>query len=353
MGRLLSSPAGLGAITVLLAALSLLPGGCTVPLPPGETAPPGPEEVPPPPVTPDRPGGPDHSGGPDHGVVAPADGRPRDASRSPPAAARTEVGSAIPEIVITGHALSGYWAVTASSSIDLDVGLLSGVRIRYSGDARDRDICRIDHQGERLRATCIAGFAPTARGSAVDGTVTLRWWTGPATVIFRGAWDDLGAPFLLPGRLTGGIAGLGLTGDIPATMRKIAPPDSGDDARDDAGDDTGGGLPEPPGAARMRSVLEDLRQGRMRPDLYEGIAAKRLEPAFSWVGAKEPRHRLRYLGRIHIRWHRWQRETLQDVYEVTSPTDRSLCRIATGDSGRVVDFACQSLGETRPARDGR
>ena len=248
----------------------------------------------------------------------------RDAGATGGSAGVAGASPAIPEILVFADALSGFWAVTASSSIDLEVGLLSGVTIRYSGEARDRDVCRLRRSADTLRATCIAGFSPDAEGSVDDAHISLRWWSGPATVIFRGDWDwDAG----IAGQLTGGMAGLSVTGAIPATLHKLAPQPAGQRRT----------------AALMQAVLDDLRQGVLTADRYEGIAPKRIAPTLSWAGAGQPWHRLRYLATIHIRWHRWQRETLQDVYAVDSPTDQSLCRIAIGDSGRVVDFACQSI----------
>lgn len=124
------------------------------------------------------------------------------------------------------------------------------------------------------------------------------------------------------------MIGLSITGDVPAVMRKVPIPDG-------TGDDR-------PSAQVMRAVLADLRQGALTEGRYEGMAVKRLQPAFSWAGARASSHSLSYLGQIHIRWHRWQRETIQDVYDVESPDDRSLCRIALSERGRVTDFACQS-----------
>jgi len=228
----------------------------------------------------------------------------------------------LPEIVVTASGLSGLWGLTAPSSIDIDLGLLSGVRIRYSGDVFDRDICRLSQQQDHLRATCIAGFTPTASGSVDDVGISLKWWSGPGTVIFGGPWDG---GDVIDGRLSGGIAGMSVTGDIPATLHKLTPMS---------------GMPV--SAGLMDQVFTDLRRGSLSAERYEPAAEKRLRPAFSWRGAKEEGHSLIYLGQIHIRWHRWQAETIQDVYDVQSPSDRSLCRIAVSEHNRVLDFACQS-----------
>lgn len=164
---------------ILIAAVLLAMNACTVALPPERleetTAPakePAPTLVPAVPsvsaqessVTADK-----------AETVAQSSPRPRQSSAEP-----------IENIVVTASSLSGYWRLTASSSIDVEVGLLSGVRILYSGAAQDRDICRIRNREARLSATCVAGFTPTAEGSLDQQDVTLRWWSGPANVIFRG-----------------------------------------------------------------------------------------------------------------------------------------------------------------------
>ena len=231
----------------------------------------------------------------------------------------------IPMIHVIATGLSGFWAVTASSSIDLEVGLLTGVRIRYSGTAYDRDICRIRYHGDALRAICVAGFTPTAEGSLDGDRIALRWWAGPATVIFQGNWDGAAT---INGALSGGMVGLSITGEIPATLHKVQP--------------QAAGLGDHSSATMIGAVLDDLRRGSLTDGRYEPMANKRLQPAFSWAGAKEPSHSLVHLGQIHIRWHRWQNETIQDVYDVQSPSDHALCRIALSERGRVVDFACQS-----------
>ncbi len=300
---------------ILWIALLLALSGCVAPLPAEEVAP-----APPIPL-----GAPASMGAVEKALpaeaVVPGDPAPPPAAASRPGHAGAEP---IPEILIAATGLSGFWAVRASSSIDIEVGLLSGVRIRVSGNEQDRDICRLRQSEGKLRATCIAGFAPTAEGSLDDETIALRWWLGPATVIFHGRWDQRSE---IAGALTGGVAGLSVTGEVPAALRKLRSPEAA----------------SPLSAALMMTVFEDLRRGALSDGPYDGLAAKRLQPAFSWAGAKDVSHHLTYLGRIHIRWHRWQAETVQDVYDVRGPADRSLCRIGLDGQGRVIDFACQSV----------
>ena len=71
-------------------------------------------------------------------------------------------------------------------------------------------------------------------------------------------------------------------------------------------------------------------------------AHKRLQAVLAWTAKDQPVDSISYLGKIHIRWHRWQQETLQDVYEVTGANSRSLCRIAQNEIGKVIDFACMA-----------
>ena len=234
-------------------------------------------------------------------------------------------------IQVTAIGLSGLWMVNGPSSIDFEIGLLSGVRILYSEAPNDRDVCMIIQNPGSLRATCIAGFAPTAGGSfdEEDNQLRLRWWTGPLTVNFNGFWAPNATQ--IPGTLSGGLAGVSITGVIPMTLHKVWPQTEHVEGR---------------GTAKlMRVVFEDLRTGGFTEAFYESIAKRRLAPAYAWPGAKEPSHILSYLGRIHILWHRGQTESVQDVYLVQSGQDVSLCRIGFSEHKLVVDFACQTVTE--------
>ena len=146
-----------------------------------------------------------------------------------------------------------------------------GIRLLYSGSAYDRDICWIRQRGESLRATCAAGFTPSAEGSLDGDRITLRWWAGPATAIFQGTWDEA---VTIGGAFTGGLAGTSVTGEIPAILHKVLPKT---------------GLQDRPGTAMMHAVLDDLRGGSLTEGRYEPMANKRLQAAFSWVGQRSRR----------------------------------------------------------------
>jgi hypothetical protein len=253
----------------------------------------------------------------------PAAARRANAAPKPDSIAPQATGPA-PEILVTANDLTGYWRVTASKTIQFEVGLFSGVHIIYSGEMQDRAICLIRHHDPRLFVTCSTGRSPTADGTVDGDRVTLRWWNGPANLIFDGSWDQMGT---INGAFSGGVMGMSVTGRIPATLKKMNIPDSDGDARASIG--------------ALRGVLDDLHKGVLTEDRYEAAAVWRLQPALAWRGAKVAAHSLTYLGQIHVRWQKGQPDLLEDVYEVRSGDTLSLCRIGLSERGRVVDFGCQ------------
>jgi hypothetical protein len=122
---------------------------------------------------------------------------------------------------------------------------------------------------------------------------------------------------------------MSVTGAVPARLRHLPAPPEGEDR---------------PSAALVHAVLGDLRNGVLTTEIYEPAAIKRVRPGTAWPSVKATSHSLAFLGQIHIRWHRKQAETVQDVYAVRSPGNLSLCRIALSERNRVVDFACQDTG---------
>ena len=307
----------------LVAAASLaLVGGCTVVAPPEPavvTAGAAPAASAPPPGSPPATVAPARSAASALKAPPPPDVPVPDtpAPDTPPAAdAPMEV------IVVSAPGLSGYWAVNAAQAIDVQLGLFSGVRVVYSSETGDRDICLLRQHGPRLAATCSSGLSPTAEGAMDGQQVTLRWWNGPANLIFDGSWDEAGT---IQGSISGGLAGLSVTGAIPATLRKLAA---------DGGED-------PASAASLRGVLDDLRHGALTEARYEAAGLKRVRPSLAWPGARAASQTLTYLGRIHVRWRKDQPDLPQDVYAVRRSEQLALCRIGLSERGRVVDFGCQ------------
>jgi hypothetical protein len=232
--------------------------------------------------------------------------------------------------VIRPGGVTGFWRLTANRLIDLDIGLFSGIHIRYGGELRDRNICWLQQKGRSFEALCAAGNAlHKGEGTVEDDGVTMRWWAGAANIIFAGKFADADR---LNGGFSGGVVGISVTGDVPASMTRLpepAPPPA------DA--------PERPSAALIRMVWEDVRKGALSEGRYEGSAPKRVEQGMSKPMAAETIGQMIYLGEILTRWRKEQRELLQDVYLVRTGAGRRLCRVSANQQNQVVDFNCVSL----------
>jgi hypothetical protein len=232
------------------------------------------------------------------------------------------------EVVVTPSSLTGYWRLTASHLIDVDVGLFSGVHIRYGGEMADRNICWLQQNGRKLSALCSSGAAlKSAEGSVDDDGVTMRWWSGPATIIFSG---KMKAADYIGGGFSGGVVGLSVTGNIPASLSRL---EDGKMAPD----------PDRPSAAMLREVWEDVRKGRLTAGRYEGSGEKRVNQGLSKEVAAESPQKLLFLGQILIRWRKEQREFTEDVYQVATASGRDLCRIALNAGNQVSDFNCVTM----------
>jgi len=231
--------------------------------------------------------------------------------------------AAVDQVLVTAPCLSGYWSVTGPNLIQIKLGPFSGIRIIYSGATDVRDICLLRHLGSGLSATCSAGLSSNADGGVVGDRIKLRWWSGPANLIFSGRWDRNG---VIAGNFSGGLVGMKVTGGVPASLRKVVLPAAGGN---------------PASLAAARDVLGDLKAGRLTAVRYEPVALKRVWRAEAWPDAKAPASQLTYLGQIHVHWQQRQPDLREDVYEVRSGPDVSLCRIALSRRGLVDDFACQ------------
>ena len=233
----------------------------------------------------------------------------------------------IEELVIRPDNVTGFWRLTAARTIDVDIGIFSGVHIRYGGEVRDRNICWFEQKGRSFDAACASGGAlRTAEGSVNDEGLSMRFWVGAATINFSGKFTDAER---VQGGFSGGVAGLSLTGDVPATLTKLPTP--APDAE------------ERPSAALIRMVWEDVRKGALTEGRYEGAAVKRVNQGMSKEIAAETPQQLSYLGQILTRWRKEQRELLQDVYLVQTSVGRRMCRVSANAQGQVVDFSCLTL----------
>ena len=234
----------------------------------------------------------------------------------------------IEELVIRPEDLTGYWVLIAPRIVDVDVGLFSGVHIRYGGEMGRRNICWLEQSGKSVSALCAAGAVLKSGSGSVDADgVSMRWWVGAATANFSGKFTEAEK---IDGGFSGGVVGLSVTGDVPASLYRL---------------DMSGLPAEPdrPSAALIRGVWEDVRRGHLTEGRYEGSAPKRVNQGMPKEIADETPGDMLYLGRIVVRWRQEQRETLQDVYQVTTETGPKLCRVAPNDKGQVIDFACQAI----------
>jgi len=248
----------------------------------------------------------------------------------PPPLPSTLGDQPIEELVIRPTTMTGFWTLTASHSIDVDIGLFSGIQIRYGGELRDRSICWAQQRGHSLTLQCSSGAAmKTAEGSVDDDGITVRWWAGPATIIFSGKFTEAGK---ISGGFSGGVVGLSVTGNVPATLTKINPPAPAAE-------------PDRPTAVLLRGVWDDVRTGQLTPGRYEGAAIKRVAAGLSPESAANPPLTYLYLGQILIRWRKEQREMTEDVYVLDTAHDRQLCRIASNEQGQVMDFNCGTLAK--------
>jgi hypothetical protein len=226
-------------------------------------------------------------------------------------------------LVVTAPRLSGYWAMTGPNLITLTIGPFSGVRILYSGETDTRDICLMRHLAGGLSATCAVGAEANASGGIDEDHVKLRWWSGPAELRFDGVWDRAST---IAGQFSGGLAGVRVTGHIPATLIKVIRPVAGEN---------------PAATAAVGEVLADLRQGALSRGRYEPGAMKRVWRAGTWPGVKAVWGQFAYLGEIHVHWQAKQPDMRESVYEMQAGDHLALCRVGQSPRGLVNDFACQ------------
>jgi len=260
-------------------------------------------------------------------AVAPSRRRSAAAAPAPPPPAEM-LAQPMEEIVVTPASLTGYWRLTAAHMIDVDVGLFSGVHVRYGGEMRDRNICWLQQSGRRLSALCSSGAAlKSAEGSIGDDGITMRWWSGPATIIFSGKFTEADR---IVGGFSGGVIGLSVTGNLPASLTRLPPSQVLSD-------------PDRPSAGLLRAVWEDVREGHLTDGRYDGSAVKRVNAGLRRDMAKDRPQGLDFLGQILIRWRAEQREFTEDVYQVKTAAGRDLCRIAANDGNQVEDFNCVPL----------
>jgi hypothetical protein len=241
-----------------------------------------------------------------------------------PVAAPEPPPAAIAEIAVESQSLSGFWKVVGPKFVDFSTGIFSGVRVEYSPEMGERNICVVVDKDGELTGICSTGVAKPATGHRDGDHVVLRWWNGPVNLIFTGDLKDGRA---VTGTLSGGVIGMKVTGGVPMSLERLTP----------------GEAAAPASAGLVRDVLDDLRAGALTPGRYGAEAIAHLQPELAHrpIGIDAPS--ITYLGRIHIRWQKRQTEKVQDVYKVASGASQSICRIGVDDKGQVADFDCRAL----------
>ncbi|GGF05759.1 hypothetical protein GCM10011611_09050 [Aliidongia dinghuensis] len=246
------------------------------------------------------------------------------------AAATAPVSGSTEQITVLGRSFTGLWKVNSPKRLAMDVGLFSGVHIRYSGETGDRDICELRQTGTALDARCLR-LDRTAAGSIDGNQIVLRSWVGPATLILKASAPTSSA---LTGTISGGALGTQLTGGVPIHATKLTVQGSGQ-----------GSGPERPSAPLLRAVLADIAQGHLTADRYAPEAAARLrrnlDDMRTDVAELGPLKDVTYLDQLLPRHPFDPRERPLEVYRVDYAGGTRLCGISPGPPAAVADVVCR------------
>jgi hypothetical protein len=230
------------------------------------------------------------------------------------------------QITVVGRSFTGLWKVNSPKRLGMDVGLLSGVHIHYSGDTGDRDICELSQTGSSLAARCLR-LARTAVGSIDGNEITLRSWIGPANLILRASAQSGSS---LQGSVSGGALGTQMTGGVPIRATKLTVPPTGT---------------ERPSAPLVRDVLADIGAGRLTAGRYGVDAAIRLKRDLGDMRAEQgelgPLRSMTYLDQLLPRHPYDPRERPLEVYRIDYANGTRLCGISPGAADTVEDFICR------------
>ncbi|HEV2676147.1 MAG TPA: hypothetical protein VGV37_16605 [Aliidongia sp.] len=230
------------------------------------------------------------------------------------------------EITVVGHSFSGLWKVNSPKRLGMDVGIFSGVHIRYSGETGDRDICELRQSGTALDARCLR-LSHSAAGSIDGDQITLRAWVGPANLILKASAQSGTS---LRGTVSGGALGAQMTGGIPIQATKLS-------IASDA--------PERPSAALLRAVLADVAEGRLTAGRYAPEAAERLRRDLGDLrrdqGRLGPVQSMTYLDQLLPRHPYAPDERPLEVYRVGFAQGTQLCGISPGPPAAIADVICR------------
>jgi hypothetical protein len=229
------------------------------------------------------------------------------------------------QITVQARSFTGLWKVNSPKRLGLDVGLLSGVHIRYSGETGDRDICALRQTGDRLDAHCLR-LGRDVAGSIDGDRITLTSWLGPANLILTASAQSGSS---LRGSISGGALGARMTGGVPIEAVKLVVSPA----------------PERPSAPLVRAVLADIGGGHLTAGRYMPEAAARLNRELRDLQAGQselgPMQGLTYLDQLLPRHPFDPRERPLEVYRVEYAKGTQLCGISPGTAGTVDDFICR------------
>jgi len=234
----------------------------------------------------------------------------------------------IPEVVVNANSLSGYWTIIAPGWAVLEFGLPLSAEVRYADAAHPVAICFLrEHDGD-LDSQCSNNGSRIGHGSVDGNSVTLRWWRGPLTLLFQSTVQNDGT---LTGTFSGGVVGLKISGGVPVAATRLDP----DLAP----------LDLPASHLLVEAVLADYDAARRSTELYDSAATLSPEPTSVSANPNPPKRRFTFLGTVYHRQKKDQAEFREDVYRVSLEAEESaqLCRIGTGETGLVRDFACYDI----------
>jgi hypothetical protein len=227
----------------------------------------------------------------------------------------------IPEIQVKSNSLTGYWIVIGPAWGEFTLSPLSGAELHYSTLTHAKDICLLDDKKGDLTAQCVASGFGRGLGERDEEGVRVKWWSGPATVLFKGLPqpDDT-----ITGRFSAGLMGVSMTEGMPVTLRRL-PIDPARFARQ-------------PSEDVLAAALADYDTGKRTAEIYEPDAEIAPAPA---ARAPAADRKLEFIGKIGRMLYDKDIEIVEDVYRVKADEASEFCRIALSEARKVRDLECR------------
>jgi hypothetical protein len=234
----------------------------------------------------------------------------------------------IEEITVHPTDLSGFWRLYVPRDLGVEIGLFSGVRLRFRRADPIGYVCRFDQRQDSVTGNCLALGGP-AHGGLDGNRLNITWWTGPATLRLDA---DLVSADAISGGFSGGVLGMNLTAHLPARAERLAPR---------------GEAAEPAEvAAALRQVLADLAQGHVTAARYTPEEADRLRRRLAAgppdAGLASPLVSATYLDRAAITRRKLREDEAIEVFDARFERGAALCGIALAADGRIADFRWQA-----------